>query len=150
MLIKIKTFSGETLYLPEEDYLEEVMYSNAARRAITKPGKTAALIKAAANSGSKEANYYLGDLKHLVDNDASLEFKKDVLKTLKKTINKGGHDSWASNALGATRKLNRGAMYKNEVPVGAGKRYKKIAELRAKNQELNKLKEDKLGKYFFN
>lgn len=28
MIIKIKTFSGETLYLPEEDYLEEVMYSD--------------------------------------------------------------------------------------------------------------------------
>ena len=27
MIVKIKTFSGETLYLPEEDYLEEVMYS---------------------------------------------------------------------------------------------------------------------------
>ena len=27
MIIKIKTFSGETLYLPEEDYLNEVMYS---------------------------------------------------------------------------------------------------------------------------
>lgn len=27
MIIKIKTFSGETLYIPEEDYLDEVMYS---------------------------------------------------------------------------------------------------------------------------
>ena len=150
MIIKIKTFSGETLYIPEEDYLDEVMYSSAARRAITKPGKTAALIKAAANSKNPEARYYLRDFKYLVGEDSSLEFKKDVLKTLEKTINRGGHDSWAREALGATRKLNRGAMYKNEVPVGAGKRYKKIAELRAKNQELNKLKEDKLGKHFFN
>lgn len=28
MIVKIKTFSGETLYLPEEDYLDEVMYSS--------------------------------------------------------------------------------------------------------------------------
>ena len=27
MIVKIKTFSGETLYLPEEDYLDELMYS---------------------------------------------------------------------------------------------------------------------------
>jgi len=27
MIVKIKTFSGETLYIPEEDYLNEVMYS---------------------------------------------------------------------------------------------------------------------------
>lgn len=29
MIVKVKTFSGETLYLPEEDYLEEVMYSDS-------------------------------------------------------------------------------------------------------------------------
>lgn len=28
MIVKIKTFSGETLYIPEEDYPDEVMYSN--------------------------------------------------------------------------------------------------------------------------
>ena len=28
MIVKIKTFSGETLYLPEEDYLDELMYSD--------------------------------------------------------------------------------------------------------------------------
>jgi len=27
MIVKVKTFSGETLYIPEEDYLDEVMYS---------------------------------------------------------------------------------------------------------------------------
>lgn len=32
MIIKIKTFSGETLYIPEEDYLDEVMYSNLEER----------------------------------------------------------------------------------------------------------------------
>lgn len=44
MIVKIKTFSGETLYLPEEDYLNEVMYSDleerefASRRAMKKVG----------------------------------------------------------------------------------------------------------------
>ena len=32
MIVKIKTFSGETLYLPEEDYLEELMYSDLEER----------------------------------------------------------------------------------------------------------------------
>ena len=32
MLIKIKTFSGETLYISEEDYLDEVMYSGHNKR----------------------------------------------------------------------------------------------------------------------
>jgi hypothetical protein len=44
MIVKIKTFSGETLYLPEEDYLEEVMYSDLEERefAKTKYGKAVA------------------------------------------------------------------------------------------------------------
>lgn len=28
MIVKIKTFSGESLYLPEEDYLDEVLFSS--------------------------------------------------------------------------------------------------------------------------
>lgn len=36
MLIKIKTFSGETLYIPEEDYLNEVMYSDLEEREFAK------------------------------------------------------------------------------------------------------------------
>ena len=32
MIIKIKTFSGENLYLSEEDYLNEVMYSELEER----------------------------------------------------------------------------------------------------------------------
>jgi hypothetical protein len=28
MIVKIKTFSGETLYIPEEDYLQELMFSD--------------------------------------------------------------------------------------------------------------------------
>lgn len=36
MLIKIKTFSGETLYIPEEDYLEEVMYSEPSNEELVK------------------------------------------------------------------------------------------------------------------
>ena len=37
MIVRIKTFSGETLYLPEEDYLEELMYSNNKLLDIGKP-----------------------------------------------------------------------------------------------------------------
>ena len=36
MIVKIKTFSGETLYLPEEDYLDEVMYSDLEEREFGK------------------------------------------------------------------------------------------------------------------
>lgn len=37
MIVKIKTFSGETLYLPEEDYLNEIVYSeNLEEREFTK------------------------------------------------------------------------------------------------------------------
>ena len=36
MIIKIKTFRGETLYLPEEDYLEEIMYSDLEEREFAK------------------------------------------------------------------------------------------------------------------
>ena len=32
MIVKIKTFSGETLFIPEEDYLNEVMYSDLEER----------------------------------------------------------------------------------------------------------------------
>lgn len=32
MIVKIKTFSGETLYIPEEDYLDEVMFSDRDKR----------------------------------------------------------------------------------------------------------------------
>jgi len=149
MIIKLKTFSGETLYIPEEDYLNEVMYSNAARRAITKPGKTAALIKNAANGGT-QSRYYLGDLNCLVDKNFPLESRKETFNTLKDTINRGGRESWVGESLRATRRFNRGAMFKDTAPFGVGKNYKKIAELRAKNQELNKLKGDNLGKYFFN
>ena len=44
MIVKIKTFSGENLYIPEEDYLDEVMYSDleerefASRRQVKKLG----------------------------------------------------------------------------------------------------------------
>ena len=31
MIVKIKTFSGENLYLSEEDYLDEVMYSDMSK-----------------------------------------------------------------------------------------------------------------------
>lgn len=36
MIVKIKTFSGETLYLPEEDYLEELMYSEPSNEELVK------------------------------------------------------------------------------------------------------------------
>lgn len=40
MIVKIKTFSGETLYIPEEDYLKEVMYSeNLEEREFGVPSK---------------------------------------------------------------------------------------------------------------
>lgn len=43
MIIKIKTFSGESLYIPEEDYLDEVMYSeNLEEREFGKYGQEAA------------------------------------------------------------------------------------------------------------
>ena len=41
MIVKIKTFSGETLYIPEEDYLDEVMYSNAQNKAAKKAWQAA-------------------------------------------------------------------------------------------------------------
>lgn len=36
MIVKIKTFSGETLYLPEEDYINEVMYSEPSNEELVK------------------------------------------------------------------------------------------------------------------
>lgn len=36
MIVKVKTFSGETLYLPEEDYLEELMYSEPSNEELVK------------------------------------------------------------------------------------------------------------------
>ena len=39
MIIKIKTFSGETLYIPEEDYLDEVMYSRQVYQGLTKENR---------------------------------------------------------------------------------------------------------------
>ena len=71
MIVKIKTFSGETLYLPEEDYLEEVMYSNGdseelveqkdkeaplSRKEKAALGTTAAAGLGIAGLGQKHAN----------------------------------------------------------------------------------------------
>ena len=55
MLIKIKTFSGETIYLPEEDYLDEVMYSDLEEREFAKNSirYTKKVIKSALNEGLK-------------------------------------------------------------------------------------------------
>lgn len=36
MIIKIKTFSGENLYIPEENYLDEVMYSDFEERGFAR------------------------------------------------------------------------------------------------------------------
>jgi len=57
MLIKIKTFSGETLYIPEEDYLDEVMYSDLEEREFAKNSirYTKKVIKSALNEGLKSA-----------------------------------------------------------------------------------------------
>ena len=57
MIIKIKTFSGETLYIPEEDYLDEVMYSDLEEREFTKNSirYTKKLMKSAINEGLRSA-----------------------------------------------------------------------------------------------
>lgn len=57
MIIKIKTFSGETLYLPEEDYLNEVMYSDLEEREFGKNSVryTKKLMKSAINETFKNA-----------------------------------------------------------------------------------------------
>ena len=57
MIIKIKTFSGETLYIPEEDYLNEVMYSDLEEREFGKNSVryTKKLMKSAINEGLKNA-----------------------------------------------------------------------------------------------
>lgn len=57
MLIKIKTFSGETLYIPEEDYLDEVMYSDLEEREFAKNSirYTKKLMKTAINEGLSSA-----------------------------------------------------------------------------------------------
>ena len=57
MIIKIKTFSGETLYIPEEDYLNEVMYSDLEEREFGKNSirYTKKLMKSAINEGLKNA-----------------------------------------------------------------------------------------------
>ena len=39
MIVKIKTFSGENLYIPEEDYLNEVMYSRQVYQGLTKENR---------------------------------------------------------------------------------------------------------------
>ena len=52
MIVKIKTFSGETLYLPEEDYLEEVMYSDLEERKFASVRKTKQLYKKYLETGN--------------------------------------------------------------------------------------------------
>lgn len=57
MIVKIKTFSGETLYIPEEDYLNEVMYSDLEEREFGKNSVryTKKLMKSAINETFKNA-----------------------------------------------------------------------------------------------
>ena len=57
MIVKIKTFSGETLYIPEEDYLDEVMYSDLEEREFGKNSVryTKKLMKSAINEGLRNA-----------------------------------------------------------------------------------------------
>ena len=53
MIVKVKTFSGETLYIPEEDYLEELTYSDSLEeREFTKIRKTKQLYKKYLETGN--------------------------------------------------------------------------------------------------
>lgn len=152
MIIKIKTFSGETLYLPEEDYLDEVMYSNAARRALTKPGKIAYVINSTNKGGEFKggARTYFGSY---LNGGWGRSDQKKSLDKLNKLIKKGGdtkrHDHYwneklTTNDISWHRKHNRWT----DLPEGlegAGKNYEKIQKLRERNAERAS---NPLAKYF--
>ena len=59
MIIKIKTFSGETLYIPEEDYLNEVMYSDLEERDYSKPLLREKQVKEAAEKVGLSVEKYI-------------------------------------------------------------------------------------------
>ena len=70
MIVKIKTFSGETLYLPEEDYLDELMYSDKEEEKKSK--KSSNKKKLAAGLGAAGLTVAGGTIGH------HLGKKKDV------------------------------------------------------------------------
>ncbi len=66
MIVKIKTFSGETFYLPEEDYLNELMYSDLEEREFNKKQKAVGYgLRTIGNKlgllGEKEQTQYVRD-----------------------------------------------------------------------------------------
>lgn len=72
MIVKIKTFSGETLYLPEEDYLDEVMYSDLEEREFARKDY-AGLTPEQANqlrARRNEAAQTLNKMRNYVDNES--------------------------------------------------------------------------------
>ena len=89
MIVKIKTFSGETLYIPEEDYLDEVMYSNFleerefARRDYARLTKKNA--RELREARTRAANY----IKNLRKEGASSKEIEGYLKSFK-----GAEGSW--------------------------------------------------------
>ena len=95
MIIKIKTFSGETLYLPEEDYLDEVMYSDLEEREFA--NKQQALYKRAYQGLSKkdiprmaevrkEAAKRIRGLRQMAENSPYHYNPDEAIKTVQKTV----------------------------------------------------------------
>ena len=154
MLIKIKTFSGETLYLPEEDYLNEVMYSNAARRALTKPGKTAAIIK----QSVKGNRYYRG-----VTTDTAEALmhgnRQEAIQAgteVQKAISKGKGGLIPGEKVGRRARTDsavdiahhRDALKKQMSYMTPGKNTERIAQIRKENQEKLQMQANPVARHF--
>ena len=114
MIVKIKTFSGENLYLSEDDYLDEVMYSDMSTG--EKVGLGVAGTGALAGAGlygnriyqlNKLAKAHAGDIWKDMSRADKKEYRKDILKDLE-------GKKWKEMKWG-----QRGAKYGKKAAIGA-------------------------------
>ena len=108
MIIKIKTFSGETLYLPEEDYLNEVMYSDFEEREFSKPLLRSQQVKNAAKKAGLSLEEYIARQRQLSNemkkaakgSQIGLHWKDKNLDKIESTMGSNKYNKIRENILG--------------------------------------------------
>ena len=157
MIVKIKTFSGETLYIPEEDYLNEVMYSSAARRALTKPGKTATLIKQTAEKGTprwREALTYTSDALMNGDRETKIKAGTEVSKVISKGkggfVRKGSSGKVVRTDVADDIRAHRQKLEDQMKNITPARNTERIAQKRADNQARLRQEQNPIARYFMN